>query len=248
MTDDNKDNLPAITEGQDVSVMGMLADAVKDPEFDADKLEKLIQLKTQVDAVEAKKAFNDAMYQFHLNPPKVVKNKPVFGKDITKGPQYHFADFGDTVRAIRPALLKVGIVATWSSEPLGNGVTQVTCMLRHKLGHEEKSTMAGTPEVGGSKNAIQGVGSSDSYLRRYTLLSVTGLVAEGEDDDGRGGQADDGPISEDMLKQIVDEAEARDVDKIAFCKRLGVEGLPSIKVSEFGKAMKLIQSKPKVTK
>ena len=246
MSNETKDNLPATTMPEDTSIMGMLAAAVKDPDFDADKLEKLIQLKNQVDAVEAKKAFNDAMYEFHLAPPVIVKNKPVYGRDATKGPQYHFADFGDTVRAIRPALLKVGIVATWSSEPTGNGETQVTCMLRHRLGHEERSTMAGTPETGGSKNAIQGVGSSDSYLRRYTLLSVTGLVAEGEDNDGQGGQQIDGPISEEMLSEIVEEAEARDVDKVAFCRRLKVDSLPEIKISEYGKAIKLIQSKPRV--
>ena len=246
MGNETKDNLPATTEPEDTSIMGMLATAVKDPEFDADKLEKLIQLKNQVDAVEAKKAFNDAMYLFHQDPPIIKKDKPVYGKDRSKGPQYFHADFGDALRLIRPLLLKVGIVATWSSEPMGNGETRVTCMLRHKLGHEEMSTMSGTPETGGSKNAIQGVGSADSYLRRYTLLSVTGLVAEGEDNDGQGGQQLDGPISEEMLAKLVEEAEARDVDKVAFCRRLKVNSLPEIKVSEYGKAIKLIQSKPKV--
>lgn len=182
------------------SIMGMLADAVKDPGFDANKLEQLIMLKERVDATEAKKAFQEAMFTFQQDPPKIIKDAPVYGKDKDKGAQYYFAKFEKTMNDVRPALLKVGIVPTWSSEPLDNGMTKVTCMLRHKLGHEETASMAGAPEAGGSKNAIQGIGSSVSYLRRYTFLSVTGLVAEGEDTDGNA-PAWTGPLNKTTLKK-----------------------------------------------
>lgn len=199
-----------VIPGQDTSIMALLTDAVKDPDFDATKLELLIGLKERVDATEAKKAFIDAMYKFHENPPIIKKTKPVYGKDRydkngdinpNAKPHYHFAEFDDTVKAVRPALRKVGIIATWESKDLGGGITNVTCVLRHTMGHEERASMSGAPEAGGSKNALQGTGSSSSYLRKYTYLLVIGLVAEGEDDDGGGVKEWTGPLGVSALKK-----------------------------------------------
>ena len=47
-------------------------------------------------------------------------------------------------------------------------------------------TMAAGPDGSGGKNAIQAIGSTVSYLERYTLLAATGLATEDQDDDGRG--------------------------------------------------------------
>lgn len=227
---------------QEPTIMGMLADAVKDPDFNADKLEQLIGLKERVDATEARKAFIDAMYEFHLDPPKIVKSKPVYGKDKGAGPQYHFAEFDETVRIVRPALLKVGIVATWASESLEGDVTRVTCILRHKMGHEETASMAGAPEAGGSKNAIQGIGSSSSYLRRYTYLLATGLVAEGDDTDG---VSDDEIITEEQARGLETRIEGLGGDKVkniqVLCNFLGVDSLadiPAFKLSQANLALK----------
>ena len=224
MTNPETPSKDVAVQGQEPSIMSIIADMSKDPDSDVGKLEQLIALKERVEATEAKKAFTAAMFSFHQNPPKIMKRKPVYGKDRKLGPQYHYAEFSDVVAVVRPALLDAGIVATWASEPLGGGITSVTCVLRHKMGHEERSTMSGGPETGGSKNAIQGVGSADSYLRRYTLLSVTGLVAEGEDNDGEGGAKDD-------QKKHITEAEGAHL--VVMMKDKGVT------VTEFLKATKL---------
>ncbi len=231
------------------SIMDILADAVKDPEFDAVKLEKLIGLKERVDATEAKNAFTDAMFSFHLNPPIIIKNKPVYGKDRKKGPQYHFPDLADVLKLVRPELLKVGIVANWSSKPLDDGRVQVTCILRHKMGHELEATLAGPPETGGSKNAIQGVGSADSYLRRYTFLNVTGLVAEGEDNDNDndGNKPDDEPEPEYITKAEAANIEVQmtkvGVTVAEFLKAAKLTNLSEITASDYDRAMSFIKKR-----
>lgn len=241
MSEENK-NLPAVQP----TPMELMKLAVEQ-DADVDKLEKLMDLQDRYESGVAKKAFIEAMFRFHENPPTITKNKPVYGKKRSDGPQYHFADFSDIVKVVRPALRAVDIVATWSSKPLGQGVQEVTCILRHKLGHEESASMSGAPEAGGSKNAIQGSGSTDSYLRKYTFMSVCGLVAEGEDNDGRGGDAHDGPITEAMVSQIQKEAEDRNVSLMEFCERLGVADVPSILISEFAGAMKFMKLRPKAS-
>jgi hypothetical protein len=59
----------------------------------------------------------------------------------------------------------------------------VTCILTHEKGHSEETSLQGPPDTSGSKNSIQAVGSSVTYLCRYTLLAACGLAAS-EDTDG----------------------------------------------------------------
>ena len=53
-----------------------------------------------------------------------------------------------------------------------------------KGGEYEFNGIMGFSHVTGSKNAIQAIGSTVSYLCRYTLLCVTGLATSDPDDDG----------------------------------------------------------------
>jgi hypothetical protein len=62
---------------------------------------------------------------------------------------------------------------------------EVTCTIKHSLGHSESVSMGAAPDTGPGRNAIQARGSAKSYLERYTLLAATGMAA-GTDDDGNG--------------------------------------------------------------
>jgi hypothetical protein len=61
---------------------------------------------------------------------------------------------------------------------------KVTCILSHKDGHREETTLSGPFDHSGNKNAVQAIGSGVAYLQRYTLKAAVG-VAAGHDDDGR---------------------------------------------------------------
>jgi hypothetical protein len=61
---------------------------------------------------------------------------------------------------------------------------KVTCKLTHKQGHSEEVTLEAPLDTSGGKNNIQAMGSSVSYLERYTLLAITGLATKEQDDDG----------------------------------------------------------------
>jgi len=233
-----------VAEEKEVTIMSMLAAAAADKDFDADKLEKLIGLKERTDAIEAKQAYIRAMADFHANPPVITKTKPVYGKDRSKGPQYYFADFTDVIKVVRPALLKVGITATWRSEPTGIGILKVTCILRHTLGHEESSSLAGGAETGGSKNLIQGIVSTDSYFRRNTLMAVTGLVAEGEDDDGLGGFKAQS-IGDEQLSHIQELLIQSETDISEFCSKLHLGSVSDLSNAQYGAAVNILNARIK---
>ena len=60
---------------------------------------------------------------------------------------------------------------------------EVTCHLRHVDGHIEITTLSGPRDQSGGKNAMQAIGSSTTYLERYTLLLLLGLAPKGVDTD-----------------------------------------------------------------
>ena len=51
----------------------------------------------------------------------------------------------------------------------------------------ESTTLSGPPDTTGSKNDLQSIGSTISYLQRYTLLALTGLATFDMDDDATPG-------------------------------------------------------------
>ncbi|MNO71030.1 ERF superfamily protein [compost metagenome] len=60
----------------------------------------------------------------------------------------------------------------------------VTGILMHRAGHREQTTMLLPLDTSGSKNAVQALGSSVSYGKRYVLCALLNITTRGEDDDG----------------------------------------------------------------
>lgn len=151
---------------------------------DVDKLEKLMELQLRWEANEAKKAYVAAMNAFKAAPPEIVKNKKVEFGNTT----YNHATLDHVCDKITGALSKQGISHRWRTNQ-SDGVVSVTCILTHFLGHSEETTLSGCPDTSGSKNAIQAIGSTVTYLERYTLFAATGLAAANSDNDGQGAPA-----------------------------------------------------------
>lgn len=171
---------------------------------DVDKLAKLLELQERWEAGQARKAFTAAMARFKANPPQISKNKHVkFGATT-----YNHATLDHVTEQVTKALSAVGVSHKWEVDQ-HNGIS-VTCVLTHELGHSERTTLSAAPDTSGSKNAIQAIGSTVTYLERYTLLAATGLAAS-EDDDGRTSEA----MPEESVVEWVDAiASASDLDEL----------------------------------
>jgi hypothetical protein len=172
-----KDNIPVTTE---LTPMAMINQAVMNG-ADVDKLKALMDLQERWEKNEAKKAFDTAFLEFQKNPPNIYKTRGVSFKE--GGPKaYSYAPLTEAAEIIRKALNPLGFTFRWEHEDKPEKVMRVTCVLTHEKGHSVSASMEGPHDPSGSKNGIQAVGSSDSYLKRYTLFSVTGMTAQ--DDDG----------------------------------------------------------------
>lgn len=180
--------------------LAMVADAVQRG-TDPATIKALMDLAERYEANEARKAFVAALTEFKNNPPEIFKTKNVsFGGGKAA---YKHATLSDVSSIIGAALAKVGISHRWETEQLEGGAIRVTCTLTHALGHSERTPLQASPDASGSKNSIQAVGSTVTYLQRYTLLSATGMaVSDGTDDDGRQGKKMSDSQVTDFLLQI----------------------------------------------
>lgn len=149
-----------------------------------DELQRLMDLHERWQAADARRAFNEAFSSFKSEAVQIIKNQDVKDGPL-KGKKY--ADLFAVVNAVTPALSRHGLSASWKLTKDDKDWLEVTCTIRHVLGHSESVSMGGPPDAGGAKNAIQARASSKSYLERYTLLAATGLAASDTDTDGNGG-------------------------------------------------------------
>ena len=193
-------------ETKDVAVQGTSPAAViqlaMTTGVDLDKLEKLLAIQEKWEANEAKKAYHDAMSRFKANPPEIEKDKKVGyqPKDDTKPfVGYSHASLANVTGKINRALSEHGLSAGWTTTQ-ESGSISVKCTITHRLGHSENTALSASPDTSGSKNAIQAIGSTISYLERYTILALTGLATHDMDDDGKEAGGAPGPFEQWEIK------------------------------------------------
>jgi hypothetical protein len=149
---------------------------------DLERLEKLMELHERWEAGQARRAFDQAMADFRSESMVIIKSKHV---DIAGGAKFNHAQLADVCAAVIPNLSKYGLRHKWEYAQENNKIT-VSCVISHRLGHCEKTTLFGPPDKGGNKSDIHAVASTVALLERYTLLGATGLAAREMDNNPQG--------------------------------------------------------------
>ena len=158
-----------------------------DSKIDAAGMATLLDAQLKYEANEARKAYAEAMAAFKMHPPEIVKDRSVEYLKV----KYNHATLANVTTCINTGLSEHGLTAAWQTEQIPatereKTKVRVTCKITHIFGHSESTSLAAEPDNSGSKNAIQAIGSTVTYLQRYTLLALTGLATCEQDDDGIG--------------------------------------------------------------
>jgi hypothetical protein len=213
----------------------LMALAIEKGNVDLDKLEKLMLLQERWEENQARKAYSVAMTAFKADPPDIGKDKHV-KFSTSKGPmEYKHATLGNVTDKINSSLSQHGLSAGWKTKQEGNTVT-VTCIISHAMGHSEQTSLTASLDESGGKNIIQALGSTISYLERYTILALTGLATREMDDDGKATQEVE-YISDQQISTITDMVNSKNIDLTKFLAYMGVEYIDKIQGKDFNKAM-----------
>ena len=204
---------------------------------DLEKLEKLLGLQERWEANEARKAFHQAMADFKANSPRITRDK--------KNKQYDsmYTTLGNLVNTVNPELSKNGLSASWDIKQ--NGIISVTCKITHKLGHSECSSASAPSDASGSKNAIQQIKSTVTYLKAVTFEAITGLASSEANLDDDGLAAATEFIKDQEIIILKDYITSLGANEEKFLKYLGVESLDKIPMGDYQKALTALKAKEK---
>ena len=177
MTDETN-QLPA--EVKLTPIMQMMETAVA--RGDIEVVTKLMDLQERAEANQARREFDAAF--------AAVKAKVGIIRKTGKANYGLYADLADIARALDPAIAEHGLSYRFRSARVGNELI-MTCVVCHRSGHYEENSLPSPLDTSGSKNPVQAVGSTSTYLQRYTLMQAFGLATsvnggEIHDDDGAG--------------------------------------------------------------
>ncbi len=228
--------------------MGMIGIAVEQ-NASIETIEKLMALQERWEANQARRAFDEAMAAAKAEIPTIAKNRSVGydNKDGKGSTNYRHEDLAEIARTVDPILGKHGLSYRFRTTSEVNQPITVTCIVSHRDGHSEENTLMAGKDESGKKNSIQAIGSTLTYLQRYTLKAALGLAASNDDDGGKADEVESAPIGPDemaALRQLIDDVNLS-IDK--FCASFNIEALAEITVDMLpGIMRRLLERKAKL--
>lgn len=225
-----------VVQSESAAFVSMIERAARDPSVDMDKLERLLSMQERVIERNARAAYAAALANMQQELPVIAQRGEI---RIGTGKPQKYALWEDINEAIKPVLVKHGFALSFRTGQQDTKIS-VTGVLSHREGHSEETTIYLPADTSGSKNAVQAVGSSTSYGKRYTASALLNLTTRGEDTDGN---EPGGTITEkqgEIIGALVVEAKA---DIAKFLKWIGAESISDIPAKKFAAAVAMLETK-----
>lgn len=203
--------------------------------LDIDKIEKMLDLQAKYEAMEAKKAYTAAMAEFKAVPLLITKDKAnnQYGSNYTT--------LGNLVNSALPAMSKSGLSHNWTIDQKAEIIT-VVCVVTHSMGHSESTSMSAPPDKSGSKNAIQQLKSTITYLKNVTFESAMGLASSDGNFDDDGNSSNIEFITPDQVKQIEKGIKEKSINVDEVLKFAGCETVDTITQKMFNPILSQIKA------
>lgn len=186
-----------IALSESAAIIHVIERAALNPDVDVDKMERLYAMHEKAMERQARAAFAAALAELQPKLP-VIEERGATDKTT-------YATWEDINEAIKPFLQEMGFALSFRVARADN-VVSVTGVLSHRDGHSEQTTLDLPVDTGPGRNAVQAVGSSTSYGKRYTamaLLNITSRAPQDRDDDGKKAVAKGmGQAAQDAIAEI----------------------------------------------
>lgn len=149
-----------------------------------ESLERLLAMRAELKAEQAREAFSLALTEFQAGIPPIPKTKTAKVQGRNGSFTYHYADIAAIQRAISPRLKSCGLSVTFDTRQEGDTLN-VVCIVHHSQGHSERTSFPVPIDRAARMNDTQKVGSALTYGRRYALCAALGIVTAEDDDDAQ---------------------------------------------------------------
>lgn len=221
--------VPSVPASESAQFLAVVERAAMNPDVDIDKMERLLDMQERVLNRNAEQAFNAALAQMQSELPTVA--------ETAKGHNTKYAPLERINEAVRPILQRHGFAITFRTKQ-GQAGIEVSAVLSHREGHHEETSLILPADNSGSKNAVQAIGSTISYGKRYALCALLN-ISTGDDTDGA--PASVNVISATQAQEIRKAIRSAGMDEPLFCHQAGIDMVENLESNRFGRAMSHLQ-------
>ena len=203
-------------------------------------LEKLMALAERQEANKNRRAFDAAIADAKAEIPTIAKNRHVGFASKNGGAKtdYRHEDLAEIARTVDPILGKHGLSYRFRTTSEVNQPISVTCKISHRDGHFEENTLTAGRDDSGNKNSIQAIGSTVTYLQRYTLKAALGLAASNDDDGGKSA-APAGLISDEQFGRLRKLMVDTGANEVKFLEFFEIDELAQLPAKRFDEAIQI---------
>jgi hypothetical protein len=184
-------------EPRPTNLLVAFAQAASDPACNPEKMKALSDMVDKMKAEEAEVAFTESYIAMQDELPSISATGRIEipGKGGGRGQSTPYAKFDEIMRVVKPILRahKFALMVVSEPNPSGVGVVVRGTLARvhetqyGKTTHAKQTIIAVPLENSGSKNNVQGIGSSLSYAKRYACIQLLNIISHAEIDDDRDG-------------------------------------------------------------
>ncbi len=192
---------PAEPPSLTANLLPMLREILTNPAISPERVTQTLDFYERMDRIQGRKAFDLALANAKANFDPIIKRHKVEYGSGEKRTSYKHEDLFDVHAAVQPALSAEGIIVRYRATSNVNEPIRVTCVVSHRDGYSEETTLSAGADNSGGKNSIQQMASTLTYLQRYTLRLALGLAASRDDD----GKAAGGDTSDETIGQKQEE-------------------------------------------
>lgn len=209
-------------------MISMIERVMMNPDLPMERITAIMDMRERQMDKEAEQAFNRDFASAMAEMPDIPRS----GENVHLKTRYSTLD--DLIRTTRPVLARHGLSLNWLTVTEG-GEVRVTAVVRHALGHQISTTLSGPKDNGKQMNALQGGGSSETYLKRYTGFGILGLSSgDGADDDGQSfGRGS--PINEAQFMEIQGLIEDAGITADVVCNAEKLPALHDLPAKDFAR-------------
>lgn len=196
-------SLPAVQQQHSMAVTpaDLLRIAMERGDGDLDRLERLMAMQERYLESQERERMRQAELAFARDFAAFKGENIIIPRTKAvnrgRGGSFMQAEFETVCRLLAPALAKHGFgfrhdmrfsTKEWPTPENPNAIcgwVWVTCFLEHREGFAKKLELEGPPDDQSVNSPVQNMQSTASYLKRQSLLAITGTSTSGEDDESK---------------------------------------------------------------